>query len=83
MVNLRQTPQEEASSSQERQIQACLLFDCSADSDNSKLIKGNPKIDTGYQAALPPWESRPVNFGCQLKPVLMDPPPQLLSLSSR
>lgn len=51
------------------------LFHRSADSDNSKLIKRDPKIGPLYQAALHPWERAIVSTGCQPKHFLTDPPP--------
>lgn len=44
-----------------------VLFYCSADSDNSKLIRKDPKIGPMYQAALVSWERAIVSTGCQPK----------------
>lgn len=57
-----------------------VLFYCSADSDNSTLIKKDSKIGPMHQAALYPWERAIVSTRCQSKYFLTDPPPWLLSL---
>lgn len=48
-----------------------LLFACSADSDNSKPIKKDPKIGPAYQAAPYPWERATVSTGCQPRHFLL------------